>query len=371
MNSKASAGPLSAQPLIGVVAEYASNPALAAVGGQAETHAALQLESPVNYDSDELHLALIPRVRYGGTTDYSSITSDYYHLDASAQYKNDLDSLSLAGGAYRDSSLLFAGELSNGIGVRRDTSSVDANWLRALTERLSFQLDANSSRTLYGKTAEPTSLVDYRYSTLSPALGYALNERDTLRFLGGVSRYYSLDGFTSSDSSNLQLGLDHQLSELWSLSASAGYSKSTNQYNYVFETFKSTENGSVYSINLKRQTETLALIATASRVLAPTGFAFLSREDSVNLLANYVFSERWTFNAGITRQSLTNPLVGGGSSERRFYDADLSAIWRLTEQWLVTVHASKLGQLYGAPTVSATSNGLSLEVARQFYRTNN
>jgi hypothetical protein len=370
-NSRALAGPWSTQPLIGVAAIYASNPELLASNPQSETHAALFVDLPVNYDLDTVHFAAIPRVRYGGATGYSAVTSNYYHLDASAQYKNELDSLTLTGALYRDSSLLYAGELANGVGVRRDTSAEDVNWQRSLTERVQVQLEANTSRTLFAQNTEFPSLVDYRYSSLAPALAYSLNERDTARILGGASRYYSLNGFTASDSDNLQLGLDHKLSELWTLSTSAGYSKTTNQYNYIFATFRSTQNGAVYAVNLTRQDEVLALIATASRALAPTGLAFLSREDSVNLSANYAYSERWTFNAGVTWQSLTNPLIGGGSEERRFYNADLSAVWHWTEQLVVTMHATVLGQRYGQPAVNATSNGLSLEISRQFYRTNN
>jgi hypothetical protein len=353
------------------VAEYASNPLLLAQNPRSETHAALILDLPVYYDLDALHFAVTPRVRYGGDTGYSSVTSNYYHLDATAQYKSELDSFAFTGALYRDSSLLYAGELANGVGVRRDTSSGDLNWQHNLSERLQFQLDGNTQRTLYGQSEELSGLVDYRYTNLSPAIVYALDERDSMRFLGSVGRYYSLNGFTASDSSNLQLGIDRKLSELWTLSATAGYSKSTNQYDFGFATFKNDETGSVYSINLKRQTERLALIASVSQALAPTGGAFLSRQQSVNLSANYQYSERWAFTAAFSWANLSDPVIGGGSTDRRYYSADLSALWHWTEQWLVTMHATKLTQQYGPPDISATSSGVSLQISRQFYRTNN
>lgn len=375
-SGRASADPLSTQPLIGVAAEYASNPDLLASGGQSETHGALFVDLPVYYDLDTLHLAVIPRVRYGGNTGYSSITSNYYHLDTSAQLKNDLDTLTITGALYRDSSLLYVGGLINGVGVRRDTSTEDLNWQHALTERLQFQFDANTSRTLYAENSETSSFIDYRYSSLSPAIGYALNERDTVRVLGGFSRYYALNDITSSDSTNLQLGFDHLLAEQWKLSSSAGYSKSTDKYNYYFfdyllATLKSNQNGAVYSATLTRQGEQLYLNFSASRALTPSGFQFLSRQDSVNVSGNYAYSERWTFSAGVTWQRLTNPSIGGGSTERRFYVGSLSAVWHWTEQWLLTVQATAIGQQYGAPTVSAASNGMNIEISRQFYRTNN
>jgi hypothetical protein len=373
-NSKVFAGPWSAQPLIGVAAEYASNPELTASGGRPETHAALFLDLPVNYDVDTLHFSVIPRVRYGGASGYSSVTSNYYHLDASAQYTDDFGSLTCTGSQYRDSSLLYAGELSNGIGVRRDTTAADANWLRAMSERMQFQFDVNTARTLYAQTTASTSLVDYRYSSLSPALAYAVNERDTLRLIGSVGRYKSLDGFTNSNSDNLQLGFDHQLNELWKLTATAGYSKSTNQYHYFFGTFSSTQTGGVYSANLTRQSDVLTVTASATRALMPTGYAFLSRQDSVIALANYNYSERWTFGASTTWQNEADPIVTGGTSRRRFYNGDVSASWRWTEQWTLTLHLSKIGQQYiqqlGQPPVNPTSNDVRLQISRQFYRSN-
>lgn len=373
-NGRVLAGPWSAQPLIGVAAEYASNPELVASGARSETHAALFVDLPVNYDLDKVHFSVIPRVRYGGVSGYSSVTSNYYHLDASAQFTNEFGSLTYTGTQYRDSSLLYAGELANGIGVRRDTSTDDVNWIRAISERLQFQFDANTARTLYAQNTTVTSLVDYRYSSLSPALAYAVNERDTLRVIGSVGRYKSLNGFTDSNSDNVQLGLDHQLSELWKLSATAGYSKSTNQYHYFFGTVASTQTGGVYSVNLSRQSDVLTMTAIATRALTPTGYAFLSRQDTVNALANYNYSERWTFGASATWQNVADPVVTGGTGRRRLYVADISASWRWTEQWTLSLHVSKIGEQYigqlGQPSVNPASNGVRFQISRQFYRTN-
>jgi hypothetical protein len=373
-NSKVFAGPWSAQPLIGVAAEYASNPELAASAGRPETHAALFVDLPVNYDLDALHFSVIPRVRYGGVSGYSSVTSNYYHLDASAQYTDEFGSLTCTGSEYRDSSLLYAGELSNGIGVRRDTSVADVNWLRAISERLQFQFDASTTRTLFAQSTASASLTNYRYSSLSPAFAYAVNERDTLRILGSVSRYKSLNGLTDSNSDNVQLGFDHQLNELWKLSSTAGYSKSTDQFHYFFGNFETTQNGTVYSANLTRQSEVLTVAAGVSRALVPTGYAYLSHQDTFNAVANYTYSERWTFGANLIWQNVADPVITGGSSRRRFYDIDLSANWHWTEQWTLTAHILAIGQQFtqqlGKPPVNPTSDGIRLEFSRQFYRTN-
>jgi hypothetical protein len=368
------AGPWSTQPLVGIAAEYASNPPLVAANSKSEANAALFLDLPVNCDLDTAHFAVIPRVRYSNTSGYSSVTSNYWHLDASAKFAYERDTTTVSGALYQDSSLLYAGEVANGIGVRRNTESVDVNWQHALTERAQFQLDSFAVRTRYGQSAESSNLVDYSDAGVSPAVSYAVSELSTVRLLGGVSRYKSLNGFTDSNTSNLQLGLDRHINELWTASASAGYSKSTNQYNFGFITLDTAQNGAVYSVNLTRQTETLTATVSASRALTPTGFAFLTRQDTFNGVLNYGYSERLLFAASAAWAKIAQPLLTGGYTTRRFYDVDLSANWHWTEQWVLSVHVNKIEQQFSAqpnqPAVNPSSNGFSLELSRQFYRTN-
>jgi hypothetical protein len=368
------AGPWSTQPLVGIAAEYATNPALIAADTRSETREALFLDLPFNCDLDAVHFAVIPRVRYSDTAGYSSVTSNYIHVDASAKYAGELDTTTLTTALYQDSSLLYAGELSNGIGVRRDTASVDINWQHALSERAQFQMDANAVRTRYGRSAQSGSLVDYSDIGVSPAVSYAVSELSTIRILGGANRYKSLNGFTDSNSTNLQLGWDRRIDELWTVSATAGYSKSANHYHYTFITIDSSQNGTVYSANLTRQTETLTATVSATRALMPTGFAFLARQDTVNGLANYSYSDRLSFAAAITWANIAQPILTGGYSTRRFYDGDISANWHWTEQWILSLHVNKIGQQYVAQTgqrpVSPTSNGVTFAISRQFYRTN-
>jgi len=370
------ANPWSTQPLIGLAAQYSSNPVLAASNAQSEANAALFVNSPINYDEDSFHFAAVPNLRYSNESGYSSVTSDYFHLDSSAQFTSELGALNLTQSLYRDSSLLYAGGLVNGVGVRRDTATSDISWQHLLTERAQLQLDVNTTRVLFQQNAVVTGLVDYRYSSASPSFSYAVNERDTLRLIGSVSRYYSLNSLTSSQSDNLQLGYDHKMSELWTLTATYGYAKSNNTYDFIYfghflGVIPSTENGAVYSVSSTRQDEHFALNFAASRALTPTGFAFLTRQDRLSVGASYTESERWTYGGSITWQALSNPVEGGGSTQSHYYSANFSATWHWSEQSLVTLSATKIAQTYGVPTVSAASTGVSLQISRQFYRTNN
>jgi hypothetical protein len=375
-SGKSLASPWSTQPLIGLVGQYSSNPALLQ-DAQSETNAALILNVPLNYDVDNFHFAATPSVRYGNASGYSSLTSDYYHFLTSAQYTDELGSLTATGLVNRDSSLLFDGEVENGVGVRRDTTSADIQWQRLLTERDQLQLDLYGIRTLYAQGDAQdaiTSLVDYRYYTFSPAIAFALSERNTLRVIGSVGKYEAIDGVTDSTSYNLQLGFDRQLSELWSIKTTAGYSKSTDRQRFYFNglllgSLETNQNGTVYSANIIRHDESLTFNLGVSRALAPTGYAYLSRQESASLSANYVYSERWTFNTSISWRSNNNPIITGGSVEFQYYYGSISASWRWTEQWLMSLEAIKVVEQYGQPTTTGNSTGVSFQISRQFGRT--
>jgi hypothetical protein len=375
------------QPLIGLVGQYTSNPELVAGNTRSESNAALLLDAPVNYDSDDFHFAVTPNIRYGNASGYSAITSNFFHLDSLARLDTERSSISVSAALYRDSSLLYAGELSDGVGVRRDTSTFGVNWQDMLTERLQLMLGANTSRALFGQTTAPTglsensetsvlgSLVDYRYTTFLPALAILESERNTLRLLGSAGRYEALNDVSDSNSASLQLGFDRQLSEIWTLKTTLGYSRAQNRYNYfifgkyLLSVFDSTQTGTVYSADLVRQGEAFSLDIGALRSLAPTGFAYLTLQQGVNANANYAFSERWSYSVGASWQTNTYPAIRGGDSfDRRYYNVAVSAKWQWTEQWALTLQANKVVQVYGSPSVSGASTGVNLEISRQFFR---
>ena len=76
------------------------------------------------------------------------------------------------------------------------------------------------------------NLIDYRYTTFLPALALMESERNTIRLLGSAGRYEALDDISDSDSASLQLGFDRQLSEIWTLKTTAGYSRAKDRYNF-------------------------------------------------------------------------------------------------------------------------------------------
>jgi hypothetical protein len=374
----ASAEPWSIEPRLGVSANYDTNPALIELNPSSEEHIAALVSLPLRYDGDGIVLSLSPSARISDSHGYSSLASNYAHVDGSAQFTSDVGSTTVHGELARDSSLYHVGGLVNGLGVRRDSASTGADWTRSLTERSSLQLDLDWTRVSYGQN--PDLLTDYKYLSAGPMFTYALTERDTVKVLSNLGRYQSLNGITESTSANLQLGFTRQLNELWTLSTTAGYSRSTNTEKFFAGPFflgslSSSLNGAVYAATLTHQNEHLNFSGGVSRSLQPLGFAYLSQQDTVNLAATYVRSERWDFlltsiwNKALRPVPLSSQAtLGAAGTEVRYAYVQLTAEWHWTPLWIISMHATRITQQSAPPPYSAASSGVSVDIVRQFLR---
>ncbi len=383
--SPARAGLWGTQPVLGLSADYSTNPALLYLPNTAtaETHAALLLDAPTTYNGDAFKLSVLPSFRLGDSRGYSQLDSNYEHLNVSSEFDTERDVFIATGALARDSTLYHDYLLNGSTAGRRDSVSADLNWDRKLTERVEIDTDVLSTRVRYAEPAGTATLTDYKYTSITPALAWNESERGKLTLAADVGRYNSLNGLTESTSINLQVGYVKQLSELWSLSASAGYSHANNRADtseaaleftpqgpiivLIPITVKSTQTGSIYNVTLSRQTELLSVTASASRQLAPTGFAYLSRQDNYELQARYAQSPRWSFSGDVHRISYQQPNVSGPSTDLNVTYLQLSATWLWTEHWKVSMNATRVMERYSSPsTINVSSSGVSIELSRQF-----
>jgi hypothetical protein len=376
------AGVWGTQPVVGIAGDYNTNPGLLNLPNTAESHAALLLDAPTTYNGDAFKLSVLPSFRLSDTQGYSSLDSDYAHLNLSGELDAPRSTIILTAGVARDSSLYHDFLLDGAVGVRRDTATADLSWDKHLTERLDFTADVNSSRVRYGQSVGVGTLTDYKYSSAAPGLSWDESERVKLTATASVGQYKSLDHMTESTNASLQLGFVKKLSEIWSLSANGGYSRAKNELSLSEEALeftpdgpvivlipvdvKSNQNGSVFSVNLSRQTELLSLAADASRQLAPTGFAFLTRQDSYGFKATYIGIEKWTFGCDAHRVAYQQPQGNSGVLDLKINYLKAFATWQWTEHWTLAVNASYLQERYGAASIGISSTGIDIELSRQF-----
>jgi hypothetical protein len=376
------AGVWGAQPVIGVSADYSSNPALLDLPNTAESHADLLLDAPTTYVGDAFKLSLLPSFRLSNTQGYSSLDSDYEHLTASGEFDTERSVFTVTGLLARDSSLYHDYLLNGSTGVRRDTATADVNWDRHFTERFEIDADVNSTRVRYAEPAGVSTLTDFKYTSVTPTLAWAESERTRLTVSASAGRYNSLNGTAESTNVNLQFGFVQQLSEIWTLSANAGYSRANDELDAAEEVLesspsgpivvlipfrvKSTQNGSVYSVNLGRQTSLLTLSISASRQLSPQGYVFLSGQDTYELKATYNKTERWSFSGDVRRIIYQTPGAAASGNGLGTTALAFSAAWRWTEQWTLTLNASRVFEHYGSPSIGISASGASVELSRQF-----
>lgn len=379
----AGAGVWVTEPVIGVAAEYSTNPALLYVPHSSETDGAILLDAPTTYHADNESLSIQPSFRFANRSGYSSLTSDYEHLTAVGELDSELGTLTATGEIARDSSLYYTYSLNGSEGVRRDTTSGDVAWTHAFTERLSFNWDINWSRVVYGQSNAYQTLTDYHYTSAAPTLSWAADERTTVKLLAGAGLYDSTDLQTKSVNANAQLGVVRQLTELWTLSAAAGYSRESNSvstYEYIpvyigpfligfdkeFVHLDSAENGTVFNASLTRKGQLLSLTAIASRSVVPTGFAFLATQTTYAIGFDYPRTERWTFDGSVQRSTSKEPQAIGPVVEDSYLSFSLSAAWLVTEKWTLKLQASKVTARYSPPFVDVASTGVSLQLSRHF-----
>jgi hypothetical protein len=387
MGSSARAGVWGTDPVVGIVGDYATNPALLEVPHTAEGNGALLLDAPTDYIGDGVGFYVIPDFRLSSSQGYASLASDYEHLTLKGELDTERSTLTATAGIYQDSSL-YLDYLTNGsTGVKRDTLLADLNWDRNLTERLEFNTDINSTQVKFGQAAAGIgTLTDYRDTNIAPTLSWLSSERNKWTLSASVGRYNSFDeAFESSESrsANLQVGLVRNLSEIWSLTASAGYSRALNRQNFDEEFLvigpegqpeiaivpireESAQNGTVFSADLNRKGERLSFDVIASRLLAPTGYAFLSQQNLVKVGATYTYSDRWSFSAGGYYQQSKNPQLQGGLFTQTPKSISLSTSWRWTEFWTVTFAAARVTELFQPPGFTVASTEVSIKISRQF-----
>jgi len=377
-SNRSNAGVWGMQPTIGVIGDYNTNAALINAPDTAEGHAALLLDAPTAYTADAFNFTVLPSFRISNAQGYSTVDSDYSHLKTKAEWDSERTTFTALAGAARDSSLYYNYTLNGAAGVEHTTVYGDVDWARFLSERLELNADLSAQRVKYGTAVGVSTLTDYKYTSLAPTLSWTESERDKVTASLNFGLYNSIPGTTQSKSASLQFGYTHQLQELWSWSATGGYSRAVNRIDYeipfgpflIPERLESTQNGTVFSGTITRQTARLTLSATASRNLVPTGLAYLSNQDSVALNASFALSPRWSLSGGLSETKIQNPTVqqGVAAYSARVNLLTLQTVWQWTEHWTVTGSAGHVLDDVTSSNIKVSNNSVSVQISRQFDR---
>jgi len=384
--SRCEAGNWGADATFGVLGDYSTDPALLHQQDTEVGSSAVQIAAPIAYDDGSFKFTALPNLRVGTDSGYDTVTSDYEHLDLKGEYNSDRDSLSINAGAAQDSSLSYSYLINGATGVRRDALTGELKWDHHLTERLEVFSTFDEQRIEFAQN-KGTQLSDYGYSGISSGISWLNSARDKVTLQADAARYYTFDthdefGFptsTESRSGNVQVGITHQLSELWTFTALAGASRELDRssYNLYFPYFMEVvvvpvvqdtgKNSAVYSTDLSHSGSRLSVGATLSRQYLPSGFAYLTRQDTYDLKADYTLSERWSIGADARYVRYQNPPgVAVTSPDVAVRYVSLYTAWHWTELWTVTFTTTRLSETYARNPYTLASNEVTLTLSRQF-----
>ncbi len=215
------------------------------------------------------------------------------------------------------------------------TKSINAEWSRLLTERLTFTLGGKLLKTLYSVGDN----VDYTNYGLDSTLGYKLNEKINTFVKITYLKYKPDDNFEDINSQNYTGGVNIEVSPSLSFSASAGwnhlstagntfiastgfkYSVDRHAVNGVLERFVDAGNGDsqrserfvlayLYQISDKSKIGSNFSFQKNSFLATNQATGPLGDNKIMNLGAIYTrdISERWAMNltAGFIRQKVSN-----------------------------------------------------------------
>lgn len=377
---------VSSQSDVGISSEYASNPFFLISQVHPAGALALFADLPVTYTGDTQIIELIPRFRVAEPFGAAALLSDYEYLDADWHWKSERNTFITAGSWHHDST--YYNEFEHAALLGHDLIRLEQNaslsWDRALSERSDLQLTGSWDKVAYSQNSA-SAVSNYTYAQGALQFNRLLSEQWQWTGSLGYGEYRLLNGTYTSEQRFAQTALDRTLSERWSLLAQVGYAYVTaHGITYLPELYlcsgfnlclvevplrqQAARGSPNFSLTAQHQGERLTLNFAASRAIQPSGFGALLTQDTVNLGASYLWSERWTLSGSVEWARLSDVLGGLNLENRHYYNANLSANWLWTEKWTLQLQGTYSLQ-YLAPQLPAVHGvTIYLDLVRQLGR---
>jgi hypothetical protein len=268
--------------------------------------------------------------------DHAYLNTNNQFLNLKSSYRSGLNLFGL-GAAYerestRTSEFDFSGySTTNKI---RITKSISPYYDRTLTERTSVRVGGNHTDVTY-EDAEFTGLSDYINKSAYASLQYRLSERTSLQAVLSKSLY--LSDSTEFDSTSAQLGVNHMLSETFSINALIGPNYTKSKYSSGATEEEYSDVGKLIDIGLRKNFELTSINASLKTSESAGGEGKMSSRTSLNFSLNRKLSARTNFVLSSTLQQNES---GGGrtdtSDEREYFTIGPRLSWKASPWWTIT-----------------------------------
>jgi hypothetical protein len=246
-----------------------------------------------------------------------------------------------------------AGGFQLGSGTRT-LFSIAPSYSHAVTERLSFNTSYGHS-TITTQGGDASQQVDTQTGSLSGGFQYRLTEIDGVGVSVSQTSYSTTPATTDSDTRAVQLSWNRRWSEVTTLSAFVGVTRSDIQSRssqsicllpvefclaglFPFQVLVNNQNSSTtsptYGFTFATQlSPRTAVSAAANRGIIPGASGSLQERTSVSLDLNHQFLER--FSGGVEYVWATNALsgFGGNSPDSTLQTLGASLSYQLPDNW--------------------------------------
>jgi len=263
--------------------------------------------------------------------DDSNLNSNDIYFDLTEKYVTERNSYSLNGKLNFDSNLdtesVDFGILATRI--KREMLSIAPQFTRQITERLMFSTSYTYMDVDY-KDAENTGFVAYVTSNASGSLVYNLSERNQVNFVVQATAYESKDNTFEYDLIMARIGMNHQLSESFSVNYLIGNSRrdSTSRRTQTFDFFGQpltlaqvtdvSNSGFVMDAGFDKKWLTSSLTGSVSRDNTSDSFGGLNEVDRFKLVFGQKITKIWRYSVS-ARYDSTRSIGGANQFADREY----------------------------------------------------
>lgn len=224
------------------------------------------------------------------------------------------------------------------LGIQRDRRIVGASALLQRTRTVGWGLQVSEEQVDY---EDSPAYVDYRYRGAGLFRQSALGERTMLTARADYNEFETDDGFTSSETAALTLGIERDWSETLSLRASLGRTRTRSEDTFVVFFFLvrevSTDYGWTADLGLRKRWEFTTLDVGAGQAIRPSGQGALTTRRYLDATLRHDLGERTAMRlSGELRRFADTSELNRTSNDREYGQITLALDHRLTPRLRMT-----------------------------------
>lgn len=275
-----------------------------------------------------------------------NLDSNDVYFDLTGSHTTERNSYSLNGTLDYDSNL-NSETVDFGITGRRvdrELKSITPQYTRFITERLMLSLNYSYTDVDY-EDAVNTGLIPYATNVAGGSVFYNVTETDQFTFILQGSAYDSKDNTTENTNITSRIGMNHELSESFSVNYLVGRSRSettrrdSQPFNFLGQIivlpqvtdFSNT--GLVLDAGFEKKWLASSLDGQISRDVATSSFGSLDEQDSINLAFRQAITQTWRYSISTRYEKSKSVNTGDQFADREIFSLEPTITHSLDRNW--------------------------------------